>query len=351
MIPITVITGFLGSGKTTLLNNLITNNPDKKVVVIENEFGEVGVDGALLVDLDAQIFELSNGCICCNLNEDLQETLIKLLDVAVKPDHLIIETTGIADPAPIIASLLNDEIIQSNFQIDTIITLVDALFIKEQLNQNPQCYKQISLGNYIILNKIATVPKPKLEELVELIAQMNPEATIYATNFSFVKDINLLELNLFQKIITNTEKKRTFTLLNNSPYERVLEIKPISHNQVVSVHVSTMSALDILKFNTWLKALLTNSFGAIFRVKGFVYFEELENRILIQGVQNTYVTEKGTLFKKTEVKTTSLVFIGKNLNSNLLSQGIELCKATDSEIDFKAIYNNIEALQESLLAE
>lgn len=350
-IPITLITGFLGAGKTTLLNNLIIQNPEKKVVVIENEFGEVGIDGALLVDLDAQIFELSNGCICCNLNEDLQETLIKLLDVAQKPDHLIIETTGIADPSPIIASLLNDEIIQSNFKIDGIITLVDALFIEGQLQEHPQCFKQITLGNFIIVNKIATVPKAELQVLMHQIATLNPEAQMYATNFSEVKDIDLLHLEAFSENLEVKEgNQRSFTMLNNSPYIRKVEIQPLTHQEIVSVHISVDKPLDIIKFDNWLKALMGNHFGNIIRVKGFVFMEDFDFRIVIQGVQNIYVSEKGKAISVGDIKQSSLVFIGKKLNKHLLQQGLELCTDIDTELDLQVIYSNIEAIQEQFLS-
>jgi G3E family GTPase len=353
MIPITLVTGFLGSGKTTLLNNLIIGNPDKKIVVIENEFGEVGIDGALMVDLDAQIFELSNGCICCNLSEDLQETLLKLLDVAVKPEHLIIETTGIADPSPIIASLLSDEIIQSNFKIDSVITLIDGLFIVDQLKEHPQCYKQIALGNYIIVNKIATIPKPELEKIVAQIAQLNPEATIYATNFSEVKDLNLLELDLFDKTVETAVDElpqRSFTMLNNSPYIRKVTLKENTHQEIQSINIRQSQPLDIIKFDTWLKALMGNHFGNIFRVKGFVFLEDFDFRITVQGVQNIYVTEKGTEVSIDQVKESILVFIGRNLNNELLQEGLNLCKyIEDSELDFTKIYDNIEAIQENFL--
>lgn len=349
MIPITIITGFLGAGKTTLLNHMILQNPDKKVVVIENEFGEVGVDGALLVDLDAQIFELSNGCICCNLNEDLQETLLKLLDLDHKPEHLIIETTGIADPSPIVASLLSDEIIQSNFKIDAIITLVDALFVQKQLEEHPQCIPQIALANFIIVNKIATVPKKELEGIMSQISALNPEAQLYATNFGEVKDINLLELSAFENHTSIKSVQRSFVMLNNSPYSRKVELPQLQHADIQSVHVSSAEDLDVLKFDQWLKALMGNHFGNILRVKGFVCMEDFDFRIVIQGVQNIYVSERGTAYHIDEERATSLVFIGKRLHKGLLQAGLDLCKSGGADMDFTALYNNIEAIQEHFM--
>lgn len=350
MIPITIITGFLGSGKTTLLNHMILQNPDKKVVVIENEFGEIGVDGALLVDLDAQIFELSNGCICCNLNEDLQETLLKLLDLAQKPEHLIIETTGIANPSPIIASLLTDEIIQSNFRIDSVITLVDALFVRNQLKEHPQCTPQIALSNFIIVNKIATVPKKELEVIMAQINALNPEAELYATNFGEVKDINLLALNAFEGNIQAKPSQRSFTMLNNSPYARNIVLSHTEHSDIESVNVSATSDLDVIKFDQWLKALMGNHFGNILRVKGFVCMEDFDFRIVVQGVQSIYVSEKGAAYKNGEPRESSLVFIGKKLDKHLLQAGINLCKSGNDDIDFTALYNNIEAIQEHFMS-
>ncbi|MFN8437167.1 MAG: GTP-binding protein [Cytophagales bacterium] len=351
MIPITLISGFLGAGKTTLLNSIIVQNPDKKVIVIENEFGEIGVDGALLIELDAQIFELSNGCICCNLNEDLQETLLKIVNLETKPDHLIIETTGIADPAPIIISLLNDEIIQSNFRIDSVITLIDALNFKNQINQNPVSIKQLSYANFIVVNKIATIHKNDLVELMQEIANYNPGAELYATNFAFVKDINLLELNLFDELKLSPKESRSFTMLNNSPYERKIVLDSSVTHKVKSISISTDHPLDILKFNTWLSALLQNSFGNIYRVKGFVVFEDFEHFTVIQGVQNTFVTEQGRSVGASNFSVSELVFIGVNLEKEFFQKGLELCVYNEDEINFEKLYDNIENIQNILLQE
>ncbi|HTF81012.1 MAG TPA: GTP-binding protein [Cytophagales bacterium] len=351
LVPITIITGFLGAGKTTLLNNLIIANPDHRIIVIENEFGEVGIDGALLVDLDAQIFELSNGCICCNLNEDLQETMLKLVDLKSRPDHLIIETTGLADPAPVIAALLSDEIIQSNFRIDAVITLVDALHIEQQWQEHPQCFNQISLGNFIIVNKVASVPKNELQVLISKIAALNPEAEVYATNFCEVKDVDLLHLSTFEgKSNAQPPANRKFTFLNNSPYAKKITLDPIAHPEVSSVHVVSHTPLDIIKFDQWLKALMGNHFGNLLRVKGFIFAEDFDFPLIIQGVMNLYVSEQGSAPTAGVPGHSSLVFIGRKLERQLLQEGIDLCIASEvTDIDFKSLYDNIEKIQERFL--
>jgi G3E family GTPase len=139
-------------------------------------------------------------------------------------------------------------------------------------------------------------------------------------------------------------------MLNNSPYVRKVELQPLSHQEIVSVHISVDKPLDIIKFDHWLKALMGNHFGNIMRVKGFVFMEDFDFRIVIQGVQNIYVSEKGKTVSTAETKQSSLVFIGKKLHKHLLQQGLELCTDLDAELDLQAIYLNIEAIQEQFLS-
>ena len=157
-IPVGIITGFLGAGKTTLLNNLIREYPDKRFAIIENEFGEIGIDSELVLNLDnSHIRELANGCICCSLNDDLAGLVLDLLRTGPPFDHLLIETTGIADPSSVVQPFFSDPDIRSSFTIDGVICLVDALHFNHFSDQQEEVFRQVAMADLILLNKAGEV--------------------------------------------------------------------------------------------------------------------------------------------------------------------------------------------------
>lgn len=216
-IPVTIITGFLGAGKTTLLNQLIKGHPEKKFAIIENEFGEIGIDGGLIVGTDENIFELSNGCICCSLNEGFYETVGKLLDSEFEFNHLLIETTGIADPDSIIKAFLLSESIQLHFRIDSVICLADCANMEDLIDEQPEIRKQLVLADVVLLNKAETIQPGYLKELEKLIAGINPMAMFYAVQFATVEGVNLLDLKAFsaKNIEKTTMSFQNLKFVNN----------------------------------------------------------------------------------------------------------------------------------------
>ncbi len=180
-IPVTILTGFLGSGKTTLLNRILKENHGKRIAVIENEFGEVGIDNDLVVGAEEEIFEMNNGCICCTVRGDLIRILRSLMDRRDKFDYIMIETTGLADPGPVVQTFFLDETLRETLSIDAVVTLVDAKFIEAHINGNDKAKEQIAFADVILLNKADLVDAATLDRLEGSIRRVNAAAAIYRT--------------------------------------------------------------------------------------------------------------------------------------------------------------------------
>jgi G3E family GTPase len=177
-IPVTVLTGFLGSGKTTLLNRILTENHGKRIAVIENEFGEIGIDQALVINADEEVFEMNNGCICCTVRGDLIRILGNLMKRRDKFDHILVETTGMADPGPVAQTFFVDDELRELFSLDGIVTLVDAKHVHLHLDDSSECKEQIAFADVLILNKTDLVTEPELEQLERRVTSMNSMAKV-----------------------------------------------------------------------------------------------------------------------------------------------------------------------------
>ncbi len=180
-IPVTILTGFLGSGKTTLLNRILQENHGKRIAVIENEFGEVGVDNDLVIGADEEIFEMNNGCICCTVRGDLIRILNDLIQRREQFDYLVIETTGLADPGPVVQTFILEESLRDSFSVDAVVTVVDAKFIEEHINDDDKAKEQIAFADVILLNKIDLVEEAAVNHLEEWIQRLNAVASVHRT--------------------------------------------------------------------------------------------------------------------------------------------------------------------------
>ncbi len=196
-IPVTVLTGYLGAGKTTLLNRILSENHGKKYAVIVNEFGEIGIDNDLIIGADEEVFEMNNGCICCTVRGDLVRILDGLMKRKGKFDAIILETTGLADPAPVAQTFFVDEDVQTNARLDAVVTVADAKWLADRLKDAPEAKNQIAFADVIVLNKTDLVSKPELSEVEARIRAINPYARLHRTQRCQVKLEDVLERKAF----------------------------------------------------------------------------------------------------------------------------------------------------------
>lgn len=313
--PVTVLTGFLGSGKTTLLNHILTAQHGKRIAVIENEFGEIGIDHEIVVNADEEIFEMNNGCICCTVRGDLIRILNQLAKKKDKFDYVIIETTGLADPAPVAQTFFVDEQIKSQYSLDAIVTVVDGFHALTQLERSPECPQQIGFADVLILNKVDLLNPESLAKVKEQIKAIQPAVKVIETTQAVVNLKDILNISSFD--------------LNKTLDVHPEFLKPghHHHSKVGSVGLTLEGNVNTEKFQSWMGNLLQTQGADIYRVKGLIAMPEQNQKYIFQGVHMQTEGIFGPIWKENEPRLNQLVFIGKNLDRESLMKGFEACKA------------------------
>ena len=315
-IPTTVLTGFLGSGKTTLLNQILLGKTGQKIAVIVNEFGELGIDGQLVIGAEEEILELNNGCICCTVRGDLTRAVANLLARRTEIDRIVIETTGLADPAPVIQSFILDETLRSNTELDAVVTVVDAHHINQQLG-NEEAREQIAFADVIIINKTDLLPKDRLGDLIRQLTAFNPLARLYPAVRCNVDLQHVLDV-------------RAFDLRNALKLEPKL-LDDISHEHdagIQCVSIREQGPIDETSFTRWLNQLVQAQGKDLLRIKGIVELEGEPRRFVFHGVHMTLDGRPGKPWKPGEPRMNELVFIGRSLDAAALRSAFQECHAT-----------------------
>ncbi|MGH7766594.1 MAG: CobW family GTP-binding protein [Candidatus Binatia bacterium] len=313
-IPATVLTGFLGAGKTTLLNRILTTEHGRRVAVIVNEFGEVGIDHHLLISSDQEIVQMNNGCICCTVRGDLLRTLFRLLEQKSTFDTLMIETTGLADPAPVVQTFFIDERIRSEFQLNGVVTVVDSKHVWEQIGHSPEAREQIAFADLVLLNKIDLISPEDLSELEYKIRNLNGAARICQTKNSDVDIATVLDLRSL-----------------------ALEAKAQDHSDdhrhtedISTVSVVAPGDLDGLKVSEWFRSVIAAQGSNILRMKGILNLRGDPDQFVFQGVHMLFEGRPGRRWEKDEERTNRLVFIGRNLDKEKIVGGFKACLASEN---------------------
>ncbi len=319
-IPVSVISGFLGAGKTTLVNHLMRRHTSERIGVVVNEFGEVGIDGQLIVADQEVLIEISNGCVCCTVRADLVASVKELLarnrqEGDKRLDRLIIETSGLADPAPVLQTFLADPDLREQVELESVITVVDAYHFRLQLG-DAIVREQVAFADVVVMNKADLVAQEALELLKQQIRSLNRTATVITAIHARVPADSLLGVRRFS-LPTLLEIEPG--LLNDTPHDHEHDAS------IQSCALVETGALDPDRFNRWINRLVQQHGQQLMRMKGVLHFRSEPRQFHFHSVHMLLEASPGRPWRAGEARDSKFVFIGRNLDLRLLREGFVDC--------------------------
>lgn len=316
-LPITLVTGFLGSGKTTLVNHILTNNKGFKTAVIVNEFGDIGIDSALIVTTDESMIELDNGCVCCTVREDLIDAVLQIMERPNPVDHLIIETTGLADPGPVAMTFMSPQL-RPLTRLDAIVGVVDAEHFAPDLFSSQTAISQIEYSDIVLLNKVDCVTSERLEQLKKQIKEIRPDALIIPTTNSEVDLRLILDVGAFNMDRYFAQQPAEPEVHDHDHHDHDHHHHHFETEGFSSVSVELEEPLSVQKLEHFLKTLPEG----VFRAKGFIWLKENPEKVILHMVGSRLRLDYERW--KTPPKN-QVVFIGQNIDKEAIRQGFLAC--------------------------
>ncbi|WP_024587887.1 GTP-binding protein [Aliihoeflea sp. 2WW] len=336
-IPVTVLTGYLGSGKTTLLNRILSEDHGKRYAVIVNEFGEIGIDNDLIVESDEEIYEMNNGCICCTVRGDLIRTVETLMRRPGRFDAILVETTGLADPAPVAQTFFMDDDVRAKTKLDAVVALVDAKHLPLRLKDSREAADQIAFADVVVLNKTDLVSEDELRQVEASIRRINPSARIHRTERSAVNLADVLDRGAFD--LKRALDNDPHFLDNDHDHEHSHDhddhdhhhAHEHAHSHIEESGVKSISLrggdMDPKKFFPWLEKTTQMDGPSILRLKGIIAIKDDPERYVVQGVHMIIEGDHQRAWKDGEKRESRLVFIGRELDEERLRRTFEACQA------------------------
>lgn len=314
-IPATVVTGFLGSGKTTLINRILREQHGQKLAVIVNEFGEISIDGQLVIhDADQQLVEFNNGCLCCTVRGDLVETLGRLQERAGTLDGILIETTGLADPAPVASTFFAADEVKAGIRLDAFVTVVDAVNLEKNLEQSNEAMEQVAFSDIVLINKMDLVSTEQMDKIERRVRQLNAMAKIYHTSNAEIALSSILNVGAFD-LVQKLEVDPEFLGEHEHEHDAAIGSFVLTENRPV----------DVNRLMTWMGGVAEKRGDDLYRTKGIFYANGFHERLVFQSVRMLTTLRRDRLWEPGEDKMTQFVVIGKNLNREEFAAGLADC--------------------------
>jgi G3E family GTPase len=337
-IPVTVLTGYLGAGKTTLLNRILSEPHGKKYAVVVNEFGEIGIDNDLVVGADEEVFEMNNGCICCTVRGDLVRILDGLMRRKGKFDGIIVETTGLADPAPVAQTFFVDDNVGRKTRLDAVVAVADAKWLKDRLRDAPEAKNQIAFADVILINKTDLVSAAELDDVEAHIRGINRYATVHKTERAQVPLHEVLSRNAFdlERILhlepeflegDDHDHDHGHGDGHDHGHHRHGGLKHYHDEEMQSISLKSDRPLDADKFFPWVHYLVQKEGPNILRCKGILSFKNDDERFVFQGVHMILDGDHQRPWQDGEPRESRIVFIGRKLPEEKIRGGFESCIA------------------------